>query len=690
MEVGKSNIFKVLDGTTQFIIPVYQRAYSWTAENCDQLWRDIVSMQKNNRSGHFVGSIVNIAEQAMPTGVSKFMIIDGQQRLTTLTLLLLALRDYAATNPDKCSITQSKFNKCLKNADEVDEDQYKIIPTKKDREVLFHLIEGISLEGFGQSKLISNYRFFYDKISSNELSPAQIYEATGKLQIVNITLDRQYDDPQLIFESLNSTGVDLSQSDLIRNYILMGLEPEKQKNIFAKYWNPMEALFSYEKQTTLMDRFFRDYLTVILTRIPKEGKVYDEFKQMHRVRNIDIDELCLEIYNYAHCYTNLIYAKSGSPDLDAAFRDILDLKMEVAYPFILKVYRDYEKGMLSEAEFIVVLRLCESYVFRRAICEIPTNSLNKTFATFQNNIVNTDYFNSVKAHFRLLDSYKEFPDNDRFAQSFASKEIYRMRTCHYILAKLENFDNKAHVSLDNLTIEHIMPENKNPIQAWKDMLGPDWKDVHKKYLHTIGNLTLTAYNSEMSDRAFDEKMQIKGGFKESALRINAFVVEQEVWTQAQIEQRGELLSQLALKIWQYPEMTDAQFAPYKPEDKAQYTLERFSWNALTRMLFENINAKIINLSPEIRCECTKHYVAYKYDTNFADIVIQKDGLKIVVNMNFNSVDDPKNICRDITGVGSLGNGNVEVFFHSLSQIDDIMHIVRQSFEAQSEVQSFLL
>ena len=684
MEVGKSNIFKVLDGTIQFIIPVYQRAYSWNIENCAQLWRDIVAMQTMNRTGHFVGSIVNIAEQTMPTGVQKYMIIDGQQRLTTLTLLLLALRDYAANHPDDCSMPQSKFMKCLKNVDEADEDQYKIIPTKKDRDVLFRLIEGHPFDDLGPSKLIANYQFFLEKIAEKVLTPLQIYEATGKLQIVNITLDRQYDDPQLIFESLNSTGVDLSQSDLIRNYILMGLPPNRQKEVYARYWSPMEARFAYEKQSAVMDRFFRDYLTLCLSRIPKENKVYDEFKQMHRNRNIGIEELCLEIYHYALCYTNLIYSKSGSPALDSAFRDIRDLKMEVAYPFLLKVYRDYEQQLLTEADFTTILRLCESYVFRRAICEIPTNSLNKTFATFQNEIKSTDYLNSVKAHFRLLETYKEFPDDEKFTQAFTTKEIYRMRPRHYLLAKMENYDNKAHVSLDHLTIEHIMPENKNPSPEWKNMLGPNWQAIHKKYLHTIGNLTLTAYNSEMSDRPFAEKMQIKGGFKESALRLNSYVVEQTRWGEDQIVERGKRLAELALKIWTFPDMTAEEFAPYKPQEKVQYSMASYAWNLVNKMLFEKLDEQIMALSPEVRREYTKLYIAYKYDTNFVDVVVQKDGLKLMVNMDYSEIDDPQNLCKDFTDTGAWGNGNAGLFFDSLGNLDAVMYIIKQSFENQMD------
>ncbi len=282
MDARKGNIYEILNGNRQFLIPVYQRYYSWDVEQCKRLWNDIAEMQKRGREGHFVGSIVNIAEQAMPTGVQKYMIIDGQQRMTTLSLLLIALRDYAVKNPDDTTINARRINNMLlKNEYETGDERYKLLLTESDRDILKCLVEEKPIPDDTRSKLLDNYRFFASKIADKELLPAEVYESIGKLQIVNITLDRLVDDAQAIFESLNSTGKELSESDLIRNYVLMGLEPAEQTYVYEHLWRPMELLFVYEAQGLVMDKFFRDYLTMKTTRIPKQNRIYEEFKLYH-------------------------------------------------------------------------------------------------------------------------------------------------------------------------------------------------------------------------------------------------------------------------------------------------------------------------------------------------------------------------------------------------------------------------
>lgn len=282
MDARKGNIYEILNGNRQFLIPVYQRYYSWDVEQCKRLWNDIVEMQKRGKEGHFVGSIVNIAEQAMPTGVQKYMIIDGQQRITTLSLLLIALRDYAVKNPGDTTINARRIdNMLLKNEYEIGDERYKLLLTETDRDILKCLVEEKPISDDTRSKLLDNYRFFASKIADKELLPAEIYESIGKLQIVNITLDRLVDDAQAIFESLNSTGKELSESDLIRNYVLMGLEPAEQTYVYEHLWRPMELLFVYETQGLVMDKFFRDYLTMKTTRIPKQNRIYEEFKLYH-------------------------------------------------------------------------------------------------------------------------------------------------------------------------------------------------------------------------------------------------------------------------------------------------------------------------------------------------------------------------------------------------------------------------
>lgn len=688
MDARKGNIFEILNGNKQFLIPVYQRYYSWNIEQCRRLWNDIVDMQKRNKAGHFVGSIVNIAEQAMPTGVQKYMIIDGQQRMTTLTLLLLALRDYAIQHPEDTTINSRRIdNMLLKNEYEVGDERYKLLLTETDRDILIRLVESKPIPDGTKSRLIDNYKFFSGKIADRDLQPAEIYESIGKLQIVNITLDRTMDDAQAIFESLNSTGKELSESDLIRNYVLMGLEPSEQTYVYEHLWRPMEQLFVYETQDSVMDSFFRHYLTMKLTRIPKQGRVYEEFKLYHLNCEFGtIRELCQDLLNYAKFYTDIVFKRSNNAELKRLYEDIVDLRMEVSYPFLLKVHNDCAEGTITEDNLKEILRLCISYVLRRSICDIPTNSMNKTFATLRNSIRPDDYMNSVKAFFVLQDTYKEFPDNDKFMAAFMSRDIYTMRARNYILSRLENFGNKAPIIIENYTIEHIMPQNTSLSPEWQHDLGVNWKEIQKTYIHTIGNLTLTAYNSEMSDRPFMDKMNMPGGFKESALRLNAYLVKLTEWNEDHIKERAQQLAAKAVQIWSYPSLTNAELAPYTAEEKSapKYTLETYDINAFTKILFETLDRRIMNLSPAVKREYKKLYIAYKLDTNFVDIVVQKQRLRISVNMKFSEVYDPNGICRDVTGLGRWGNGDVELFMEHTSDIDRVMEIIEQSYKLQAD------
>ena len=293
--------------------------------------------------------------------------------------------------------------------------------------------------------------------------------------------------------------------------------------------------------------------------------------------------------------------------------------------------------------------------------------------------------NSVKAFFILLDSYKEFPDDRRFLDTFLMRDIYHMNRCGYILGRLENWDNKSAVVLDNLTIEHIIPQNPRLSDDWVSALGINWSEIQKKYLHTIGNLTLTAYNSEMSDSPFADKLAMDGGFQQSALRLNKYVVTQTMWGEAQVNERATQLGEIAKKAWPYPALTETELAPYRKQDDTapQNTLESYQYlNAFNRILFEKLNTRILNLGTYVKREFKKLYIAYKADTNFVDVVIQNSRLRLSINMKFADVIDPKGICKDITALGRWGNGDVEVGLDSLDGLDDVMAIIEQAFKLQ--------
>ena len=684
MNAFKSSIYKYLGGTCQYLIPLYQRTYSWEREQCARLWNDIVNLHTTRREGDFVGSIVRIDEDSA-AGSTLAMIIDGQQRLTTLTLLLVALRDYALAHSDSGVNPDKITNTLLLNQYETGDARYKLLLTQSDKDALIKKIEGAPIPATLKSRVLDNYGFFSGQIDKEEIAPSDLYDAIGKLQIVDIVLDRQYDDPQAIFESLNSTGMDLKDSDLIRNHLLMGLDSATQADVYNNIWRPTELLFDYEHQSELLDNFFRDYLTMKLGRIPRKNEVYKEFRVYHNGSGLPIGDLCRDIYSFAKHYTDMHFVRSDDAILESLYSDIKAIRMEVAYPFLLKIHDDCANGLITIEELREILRFCVSYVLRRAVCDIPTNSLNKTFATMKNDIKLSDYLNSVKAFFILLDSYKEFPNDKRFLATFQTRDIYNMNRCRYILGRLENWDNKSVVSLDSLTIEHIIPQNPHLSSDWIAALGSDWSEIQKKYLHTIGNLTLTAYNAEMSDLSFADKLAMDGGFKESALRLNKYVVTQTSWGETQVNERADLLGEIAKKSWPYPTLTEAELSPYiKQEDAVpQYTLDSYQYlNAFNRILFEKLNIRILNLSTYVKREFKKLYVAYKADTNFVDVVIQKSQLRLAVNMKFADVVDPKGICRDVTGLGRWGSGDVEIALASLDVLDDVMEIIKQALRQQ--------
>ena len=684
MNAFKSNIYKYLGGTCRYLIPLYQRTYSWEKEQCSRLWNDIVNLHRTQKEGHFIGSIVRIDEDSA-AGSTLAMIIDGQQRLTTLTLLLVALRDHAMAH-NGCDVNPNKINDTLLlNQYEKDSAKYKLLLTQSDRDALIKKIEGAPVPESLKSRILDNYDFFAELITKGEITPAELYDAIGKLQIVDIVLDRQYDDPQAIFESLNSTGMDLKDSDLIRNHLLMGLDSTVQADVYNNIWRPAELLFDYEHQSELLDNFFRDYLTMKLGRIPKKNEVYKEFRVYHKNCDLSIHDLCKDIYNFAKHYADMYFCKSDDAILKSLYEDVKAIRMDVAYPFLLKIHDDCDKGLITIGELREIVRLCVSYVLRRAICDIPTNSLNKTFATMKNDIRQDDYLKSIKAFFILLDSYKEFPSDEQFLAIFLKRDIYNMTRCRYILGRLENWDNKSVVSLDNLTIEHIIPQNPQLSADWIAALGSDWSEIQKRYLHTIGNLTLTAYNSEMSDYSFAEKLDMEGGFRESALRLNKYVVSQTTWGEAQVNERAAQLGEIAINVWPYPTLSEGELAPYRKQDDSatQYSLESYDQlNAYNRVLFEKLNIRILNLGIFVKREFKKLYIAYKVDTNFVDVVIQKTRLRLSLNMKYAHVIDPKGICKDISNVGRWGNGEVEAFLDSLDDLDDVMALIEQAFRLQ--------
>lgn len=372
-----------------------------------------------------------------------------------------------------------------------------------------------------------------------------------------------------------------------------------------------------------------------------------------------------------------------------SLKNINILKVDVAYPFFLEIYDDYKQSVLSREDLIKILKLVESYVFRRLICGIPTNALNKVFITLSKELDKQSYYESFQVALLRKDSYKRFPSDDEFKREFVIKDVYNLRNRNYLLHKLENINRKEKVYIEDYTIEHIMPQNDKLSTTWQKDLGNNWKEVHSKYLHTIGNLTLTGYNSELSDRPFKQKRDMQGGFADSPIRLNKSLAKLETWNESEINKRAEILADMAIKVWENPSILPEQLAKYRKKETINeklYSLkdhEKFLKGNILE-LFEQLRKRILNLGSSVREEIKKRYIAYKSSTNFVDIVPLKKCLRLILNMAFTEIDDPKKICKDVTNVGRWGNGDIEITFDSLSQLEDIMYLINQSFEKHRE------
>ncbi|MFA6147983.1 MAG: DUF262 domain-containing protein [bacterium] len=692
MKATEAKFLEFLKKSPQFVIPIYQRTYSWSERECQQLWDDILRTGRNDAvSAHFVGSIVYVEKGLYSvSSQSPLLVIDGQQRLTTVTLLIEALARCLGEGEPLDGFSARKLrNYYLLNPEEAGEKHYKLVLSQTDKASLIALLDHCPKPKDHSIRVETNFGFFMERVEGVKDELPALCKGLAKLVIVDISLSRDQDNPQLIFESLNSTGRELSQADLIRNFILMGLEPHLQTKLYEQYWRPMEVDFGQEGYATHFDSFMRHYLTVKTGDIPNVREVYEVFKQYARspmVAAAGVEALVVDIRRFAGYYCAMALGSEPDADLKTVFHDIRELKVDVAFPFLLELYADYVAQMLAKTELLQAARWVESYVFRRAVCGIPTNSMNKTFATFARALKKDRYLESIQAGFLLLPSYRRFPSDDEFQRDLQLKDLYNFRSRSYWLRRMENHGRKERVSVDEYTIEHILPQNENLSDKWKTDLGPEWERIQKTWLHTLGNLTLTGYNPELSDRPFTEKRDMKDvGFAESPLRMNQGLAKLDRWTEDAIRQRAGMLATRAAGVWPAPNIPVDVLNAYKPKAEiAGYTIEDHPYlvNGPLRDVFEAFRKQVLALDPCVTEKFLKLYVSYKAETNFVDIVPQARRLRLSINMAFPEINDPKGICKDVSGLGRWGSGDVEVGLASLDELPYMMGLVRQSFEKQ--------
>lgn len=568
MNGNAQKLIKYMDGASKrFVIPVYQRNYDWKMEHCKQLYDDLVKVIRQNRKSHFFGSIVSV--QSESGTMEEFLIIDGQQRLTTVSLLLLAiyhlLQKKIAVSQDR-QLPDKILKKYLIDEYEPEEKRIKLKPIKNDQKAFGFLFEKDE-EYIPDSNLTINYQYFYERIQRGELTVDELFDAICRLEIINISLNHE-DNPQLIFESLNSTGLDLSEGDKIRNYILMGLETDRQNKFYEKYWNRIEEFTGYD-----VSAFIRDYLSVKQQSTPNINGIYTAFKRyVEDGAGNDVELLLKDLLDYAKRYEILLKGSSADERLNGCIYRLNRLSTTVTRPFFLEALRLREGNIITADGLYEIFQTTENYIFRRLICDLPTNALNKIFLLLHREIVRMDgsenhYVEKFKYALLSKKDRTRFPSDGEFAECIVTRNVYSMNSKNklYLFERLENAGTAetknvwGHLDKGEYSIEHIMPQHLTP--AWISQLGENYEEIHNTWLHRLSNLTLTAYNSKYSNNPFLDKRDMPHGFKDSGLRINQWIAQKERWGLTELEARGQHLQKRVVEIWTFP------VSDYQPPEK---------------------------------------------------------------------------------------------------------------------------
>lgn len=561
-------LLKFLDGSNnRYFIPVYQRNYDWKQKQCEQLFNDLVQIIKKDRKSHFFGSVVTSA--ANKGGRADYLVIDGQQRITTISILFTAmvnLMKSGVVTPEDTRLAEMIENEFLIDKYQTEDRKLRLKPIKDDCISFDKLITNDPTEFIESSNITQNYHYFENRIKKNEITIDQLYEAIFRLEIIDIFLDKE-DNPQLIFESLNSTGLDLTEGDKIRNFILMGLDAKKQEDYYEKYWNKIEKCTNYN-----VSGFIRNYLTMIQKKIPNINNVYFTFKEYvletMNIENADDCETILkDMLYYAQIYGKIITAKNDPKDIVSSILYRLNIiEMTVSYPFLLAMFGHEKRNEITFADVESTLKVLETYICRRIMCpNYTSNALNKVFCTLDSEVMKLKADNTESSYSSILIYYllsrsgaAGFPTDKEFIDSLTNRDVYHMfkKNREYIFDRFENGDTVERVNViemmenGDLTIEHIMPQTLT--DDWKKELGEDYQNVYDQNIHTLKNLTLTGYNSKYSNNSFSEKKTIEKGFKDSGLNLNKALIDYEHWTSVEMNDRLEKLLVQANTLWPFP------------------------------------------------------------------------------------------------------------------------------------------
>jgi uncharacterized protein with ParB-like and HNH nuclease domain len=542
VKASETKLQPVIEGTKQYVVPLFQRSYSWEAKEWDALWNDLVEIiEEGEMRSHFLGSVVTMQTQSMPQGVSKHLLIDGQQRLTTIFILLAALRDKVRGEPGK--LADQIDDLLLRNRYQEGNDSYKLLPTQADRQAFFDVMEarGEPLE----HPINKARRHFERRLRAVSASSVDAFREAivNCLNIVSIALDPD-DNPHLIFESLNAKGRPLSQADLIRNYFFMRIHVSQQESIYSSLWKPMQEQLQQD-----LTEYIRHFLMMGGT-VVRQGDVYLALKQ--KADQLDAQSVIhylTEIAGHAGIYAKLLNPeKEPSSWLRERLFRLNRIEVTVAYPFLLNVFADYANGRISEDEAADTLDVLENFLVRRFVCGTPTTGLNRVFPILYVQAVQSP---SLSEGVKAVLWTRSYPRDAEFRERFATSRIYgagdRIAKTKLILERLEmSFGHKETVSFAGLTIEHLMPQTLT--EWWQSQLGDDWAVVYDTLRDTIGNLTLTAYNSPLSNLDWPSKRAI---LSQSHLELNRYFDTCTAWDENAIRSRAMTLADRALQIWPY-------------------------------------------------------------------------------------------------------------------------------------------
>lgn len=686
-----------LDGTKQFIVPIFQRDYSWGTKHCQQLWNDIVRVGADPKArAHFLGSVVYIAAEDSQAAIPRWLLIDGQQRLTTVSLLFAALRDHLAKYPshdsDHLPSPEEIDDRFLRNRHGRGDKRGKLRLRRTDNEALNAVIAGTPAINESAVAIRENYEFFCELISNANIGV--VYAGISKLVIVDVSLQRGVDDPQMIFESLNSTGLDLTQADLIRNYVLMRLDDDRQTTLYESYWRPIEQLFG-KHYSSDFDTFCRDFLVLKLkpSKQLRADAIYSHFRKYfdEEQKTRSIDDILSELKRYATHYVRFSLSKENDLLLQAPAQRLRKL-VEVASPLMLRLYECHvNNSTFNSKVFADAINLLESYVFRRSACDLQTRNLYQIFANLAYKIRDAEPFLSLKIALSRIGKNSRFPTDTEFKAAIETRNIYEMRTCAYFLDRLENHNNEQH-STSKLTIEHVLPQNEKLSSDWQHMLGADWKTIQEIWLHRLGNLTLTGYNTEYSDRPFEEKKTMKNGFNDSSVRLNRFIREQEIWTPAQMTERGTLLAKQAVNVWPSLQVDSNAVRQDELEElqaqAQQYSVDTIGFDSDARALFDALQPQIMALAPDIIQLCGTRTVVYRVYDYFLEIIPRTKYILLLINIDYVETDDPTKLARDASDLAFITHasesGGVVVSLKDMTQIPAAMHIIQQAYERITE------